>query len=111
MCFTEEELVLILAFDAYIIYRSALDDNGDLSPSDEGRLTAYIMNSQNTPTDKIARPVRNSSTTVQVQLGLFLYNILKVDEMSQSLTTRMWTILVIILSIVIHYCAKICAVL
>ena len=58
-------------------------------PSDEARLISVLL-SRFRPYKKLARPVRNPTTTVTVYFGLDLQQILSFDEKDQVLQTRIW---------------------
>ena len=69
--------------------RSTNEEDEDMYPSDEARLINLLM-PRLIPHNKLARPVRNSTTTVTVYFGLDLKQILDFDEKDQVLQTRIW---------------------
>lgn len=61
----------------------------DIVLSDEVRLMTYLKQRHDI-FGKFARPTYNSSQAVQVQFSLDLFQILQLDEKSQTLTTKTW---------------------
>ena len=58
--------------------------------SDEKRLIKYLLDSYR-EVGVIGRPVANISTTIKVNFGLALVQLLNLDEKNQVLTTNMWS--------------------
>lgn len=58
--------------------------------SEEARLVQMLLRVQNLISGSIARPVRNSSVSVEVQFKIAIYYILSVNDKNQLLTTKIW---------------------